>query len=140
MDYDSAVKSIQKLKEELIKKGEATILFGQEKFGNGYSFSGLIAGIYQSVFGQDAYPSLEEKASHILYFIIKNHPFNDGNKRIAAFLFSLFIKMNKFDLKRNGEKKISDSMLAAIALMVAESNPKEKDQYIKLIVHSLRDR
>lgn len=139
-DYDGVVKYISALKKELISRGEATELFGQEKRGNGISLSGILGNVFQTLFGEDAYPSVEEKASHILYFIIKDHPFNDGNKRIASFLFSLFLKKNQFAWKKDGTLKINDTALASLAILVAESDPKQKEQYVKLLVNALRAR
>lgn len=75
-----------------------------------------------------------------MYFIIKNHPFCDGNKRIASFLFSLFLEKNDFARKKDGSLKINDAALASLAILVAESNPKQKDQYVKLLVNALRAR
>lgn len=79
------------------------------------------------------YPSIEEQAAHLLYFIIKNHPFSDGNKRIGAFLFIWFLDKNKHRFKKSGELKINDNALVALALLVAQSNPAEKELMIKLI-------
>ncbi|MFZ1257593.1 MAG: Fic family protein, partial [Saprospiraceae bacterium] len=81
------------------------------------------------------YPSIEEQAAHLLYFIIKNHPFSDGNKRIGAFIFVWFLEKNKHHIKKNGELKINDNGLVALALLVAQSNPAEMEQMIKLIVN-----
>ncbi len=99
-----------------------------EKFGQprGDSFEGALRAIYQSFAGEDVYPTLAEKAANLLYFIIKDHPFFDGNKRIASFLFIMFLTLNKSNLTDNGNLKISDHTLVAIALMIAESHPREK--------------
>ena len=83
----------------------------------------------------ELYPSIEDKASHLLYFIIKDHPFNDGNKRSASFLFVYFLDKCDYLYKANGEKKINDNALIALALLVASGNPNEKDILIKLIKH-----
>lgn len=138
MDYDSAIKYVAQLKKELIKKWEATELFGQEKTHQ--SLWGILWNIFNWFFWIEPYPSLEEKASHLLYFVIKNHPFNDGNKRIWSFLFQVFLKMNNFDKKMNWEKKINDNTLVAIALMIAESDPKQKQTMTKLVTNLLRKR
>ena len=111
-----------------------TDVFGVEKEPG--KVAGIIAAIYQSVFGQDAYPSVEEKASNLLYFMIKDHPYADGCKRIAASLFLEFLDKNNA-LFQNGVKRISDGTLVAITLMIAESNPEEKDVMVKLVMNLL---
>lgn len=111
-----------------------TDVFGVEKESG--KVAGIIAAIYQSVFGQDAYPSVEEKASNLLYFMIKDHPYADGCKRIAASLFLEFLDKNNA-LFQNGVKRISDGTLVAITLMIAESSPEEKDVMVKLVMNLL---
>ena len=101
------------------------------------SFSGSLAAIYQSYDGKDLYPSISEKAANLLYFVIKDHPFYDGNKRIGALLFIVFLTINDQHLAKNGETKISDRALTAIALLIAESNPVEKPLIISLVVKLL---
>ncbi len=134
LDYDEAKKAIAELKKTLIKKGEATELFGHEKAGE---FKGNLLGIYQTFGGVDLLPSVESKAANLLYYIIKGHPFNDGNKRIGAYLFILFLHKNGILYKANGEPKINDNALASIALLVAQSDPSQKNIMIKLIVNML---
>ena len=112
-----------------------TDVFGVEK-ENG-KVEGIIAAIYQSTFGQDAYPSLEEKAANLLYFMIKDHPYTDGCKRIAASLFLEFLDKNNA-LFQDGEKRLSDGMLVAITLMIAESKAEEKDVMVKLVMNLLK--
>ena len=109
-------------------------VFGVEKEAG--KVEGIIAAVYQSVFGGDVYPSLEEKAANLLYFMIKDHPFADGCKRIAASLFLEFLNKNKV-LFRNGEKVISDGALVALTLMIAESRPEEKDIMVALVMNIL---
>ena len=111
-----------------------TDVFGVEKEPG--KVAGIIAAIYQSAFGQDAYPSVEEKASNLLYFMIKDHPYADGCKRIAASLFLEFLDKNNA-LFQNGVKRISDGTLVAITLMIAESGPEEKDVMVKLVMNLL---
>jgi len=123
---------IKILKNELIKKGEATELFASEK--NQGSLEGILGNVYQSVFGSDAYPSIEEKAAHLLYFVVKNHPFNDGNKRTGAFSFIWLLKKAGYKVKNF----ISPNALTTLTLLIAESNPKEKDKMIGLILLMLR--
>ena len=92
--------------------------------------------LYQSAFGSDAYPSMEEKAAHLLYFMIKDHPYSDGCKRIAASLFLEFLEKNN-GLYRDGQKRISDGALVALTLMIAESRPEEKDVMVALVMNIL---
>ena len=110
-------------------------VFGVEKEDG--KVEGIIAAVYQSVFGGDVYPSLEEKAANLLYFMIKDHPFADGCKRIAASLFLEFLNRNN-SLFKDGEKVISDSALVAITLMIAESDPKEKDIMTTLVMNLIK--
>jgi len=107
-------------------------LFGNEKDD---SFRSSLATIYQTFGGVDLYPSIEEKAAHLLYFITKNHSFTDGNKRIAAFLFLHFLERNGILYNENGNKRIADNALVALTLMIAVSKPEEKDTMIKVIVN-----
>jgi len=134
LDYDEAKEAIAELKKVLMKKGEATELFGREKAGE---LKGNLLNIYQSFGGVDLLPSLEAKAANLLYYIIKGHPFNDGNKRIGAYLFVLFLHKNGILYKNDGERKINDNALASIALLVAQSNPDQKEIIIKLIMNML---
>lgn len=108
---------------------------GGELFGRlrGGLFEGSLTAIFQSFDGKELYPSVPEKAANLLYFIIKDHPFYDGNKRIGALLFILFLTMNDCHLTANGETKISDQALTAIALLIAESKPKEKELIVSLV-------
>jgi len=98
-----------------------------------------LGNILQTFDGEYLYPSIEEQASNLLYLIIKNHPFSDGNKRIGAFMFIWFLEKNKHSLKNSGELKINDNALTAIALLVANSNPKEKDLMIDLIINLIKN-
>ncbi len=136
LDYDEAKEAIAELKKVLIQKREATELFGQEKAGE---FKGNLLNIYQSFGGVDLLPSLEQKAANLLYYVIKGHPFNDGNKRIGAYLFILFLHKNQILHKPNGETKINDNALASLALLVATSAPEQKDIIIKLVMNMLYD-
>ena len=110
-------------------------IFGTEKEPG--KLEGILSAIHQSAFGQDVYPTLEEKAANLLYFIIKDHAFNDGCKRIGAALFLHFLNRNGA-LYRNGKQIISESTLAAITLLIAESDPKEKDVMIHIVMNFLR--
>ena len=127
--------AIAGLKHDLVARAEATDLFGREREEG---LAALLGNLDQSVFGEPAYPTLESKAAHLLYFVIKNHPFSDGNKRIGSFLFVDFLNRNG-RLFRNGEAVINDVGLAALALLVAESVPKDKDVMIRLVMNMLAE-
>ena len=114
--------------------GDESDLFGKEKDD---SFRGSIGNIYQSFAGKELYPSLEEKAAHLLYFVTKNHSFLDGNKRIAATMFLYFLDKNGV-LFMEGEKLIDDHTLVALTIMIAESKPEEKEMMITVIMNCLR--
>ena len=118
----------------MITKTEASDLFGQEY---GDKFKAILGNIYQTFGRKELYASIEEKAAHLLYFIIKDHPFTDGNKRVGSFLFIYFLDKNNYLHKESGEKKINDNALTAIALLIAISDPKEKDKMIKIITNLL---
>ena len=126
--YEAAMEAIKGLRD----KFGGSSLFGNEK---DESFQGSLAAIYQTFGGQDLYPSVEEKASNLLYFVIKNHSFSDGNKRIAAFLFVWFLEKNDILYRADGSKRIADNALVALTLMIAESKPEEKDMMIKVVVN-----
>ena len=133
ISYDEAMKAIQGLRD----KFGGSALFGNEK---DESFQGSLAAIYQTFNGQFLYPSIEEKAANLLYFVVKNHSFSDGNKRIAAFLFVWFLYKNHILYNSDGSKRIADNALVAIALMIAESKPDEKDMMIKVVVSLINSR
>lgn len=126
--------ALARLKAELMARGEATDLFARERED---AFAALLGNLDQTVFGEPAYPSVEAKAAHLLYFVIKNHPFSDGNKRSGAFLFVDFLNRNGRLLDGAGQPVINDIGLAALALLVAESAPANKDTMIRLIMNML---
>ncbi|QQS30237.1 MAG: virulence protein RhuM/Fic/DOC family protein [Sphingobacteriales bacterium] len=132
LQYDEAKAAIAELKKQLIAKNEASELFGNEKDDG---FKSSLQSIVQTFGGQYLYASIEEQAAHLLYFVIKNHSFSDGNKRIGAFLFVWFLEKNKHRFKKTGELKINDNGLTAIALLVAQSKPEEKELMVKLIIN-----
>jgi prophage maintenance system killer protein len=132
LEYDGVRKAITKFKERLGVKKEAGDLFGQEVGGK---FQGVLGSIGQTFGAKDLYPSIEEKAAHLLYFCVKDHPFADGNKRIGSLLFLIFLVENNFLINKKGERKINDTALAALTLLVAESDPKQKDVMVKLIIN-----
>lgn len=117
-----------------MKFGDESSLFGNEKDD---SFKGSIGAIYQSYGGEDLYPTLEEKAANLLYFVTKNHSFSDGNKRIAAAMFLYFLDRNGA-LFEDGEKLIDDHTLVALTIMIAESNPKEKEMMISVVMNCMK--
>jgi prophage maintenance system killer protein len=127
--------AIASLKHDLRARGEATDLFGHEREEG---LASLLGNLDQSVFGEPAYPTVESKAAHLLYFVIKDHPFSDGNKRIGSFLLVEFLHRNG-RLIRKGELVINDVGLAALALLVAESAPKDKDAMIRLVMNMLAE-
>ncbi|MCP4405226.1 MAG: virulence protein RhuM/Fic/DOC family protein [bacterium] len=131
LDYQQAKGAIATLKAELIKRGEASDLFGQERDGH---LQGILGSINQTFDGEDLYPNVEEKAAHLLYFVIKDHPFSDGNKRIGSFLFLIFLRENAL-LELSG---INENGLVALALLVAESDPKQKELMVRLILNLLK--
>ena len=131
---EEAMQSLATLKGQLIGRGEATDLFAQPR---GDGLSAIFGNLDQSVFGAPAYPTVESKAAHLLYFVVKNHPFSDGNKRSGAFLFVDFLHRNGRLLNERGETVINDTGLAALTLLVAESDPKQKDVLIRLIMNML---
>ncbi len=132
LKYEEAVRVIIAVKKDLVSKKEASELFGREYEKK---FEGILGNIYQSLGGKELYPSIEEKSAHFLYFAVKDHPFVDGNKRIASFLFVYFLDRNKYLYKESGEKKINNNALVVLTLLIAVSDPKEKDIMIKLITN-----
>lgn len=131
LKYEEASQIIKEVKKDLISKKEASELFGQE---SGEKLKGILGNIYQSFDHKELYPALEEKAAHLLYFIIKDHPFVDGNKWIASFLFIYFLDKNNYLYRKIGEKKINDNALTALSLLIAISDPKDRDVLIKLLL------
>lgn len=131
---DELTKALAALKQSLLIKKEATHFFAQEKQSG--NLAGIVGNVFQSIFGKDAYPTVEEKAAHLLYFIVKNHPFNDGNKRSGAFAFVWFLR--KAGLLN--PTKLSPEALTVLTLLIAESNPKEKERLIGLVLLLLKKR
>ncbi len=130
IDYLEAKSAINKLKN----KFGGSMLFGNEK---DESFKSSIASIDQTFDGKELYPSIEEKAANLLYFVVKNHSFNDGNKRIAAWLFVWYLNKNNYLLNKEGKFKIENNALASITLMVALSKSEEKELMIRVIINSI---
>jgi prophage maintenance system killer protein len=131
----AAMASILALKQQLMAKGEASELFANMSRPD--NLGAIFGNLEQTVFGEPAYPTVESKAAHLLYFVVKNHPFTDGNKRSGAFLFVDFLHRNGRLIRQNGVPVINDTGLAALTLLVAESDPKQKETLIKLIMNLL---
>lgn len=132
ISQESGMEMISELKKQV--RGDE--LFGKPR---GEAFSSSLGAIIQTFNGSDVYPSIAEKAANLLYLIIKDHPFYDGNKRIGALLFVVFLTMNDYHLTKNGETKISDRALTALALLIAESNPSEKGLIVALVCKLLEN-
>ncbi len=129
---DDLARAIMELRQELMRKGEATDMFAMERSeGN---IEGIVGNVMQSFGGKSVYPTIEEKAAHLLYFMVKNHPFTDGNKRSGAFAFVWFLR--KAGVK--GSKNINPAALTALTLLIAESDPEKKGQMVALVTHMLR--
>jgi len=133
LDYQATRQAIN----ELRKLYQAGGLFGREKDD---SLQGSLANIFQTYDKQQLYPSIEEKASNLLYFLVRNHPFVDGNKRIAAFMFLWFLEKNQVLYRLDRSKRIADNALVALTLMVAESKPQEKDLIVNMTIHLINQK
>jgi prophage maintenance system killer protein len=129
---DDALAAIASLKRELMAKGEATELFGQLR---GEGLASALATIEQGFGDELFYPNVASRAAHLLYFVIKNHPLADGNKRTGSFLFLWYLRLNQRLLARPVEQLINDNTLVALALLVAESLPDQKELMIRLVEH-----
>ncbi|MBP9686443.1 MAG: virulence protein RhuM/Fic/DOC family protein [Candidatus Doudnabacteria bacterium] len=137
LDHEKVTKSIAQFKKRLMAQGEASELFGTE---SGNKLKALLGNIEQTWDEKSLYGSLEEKAAHLLYFAIKDHPFVDGNKRIGSLLFLLYLIQNHALYNKKGERKLNDSALAVVALLIAESRPEQKDVMIRLVVNLINKR
>jgi prophage maintenance system killer protein len=126
LEYAEAITIVRSM------KGEFDGLFGQEK---DQGFKSALGAIYQTFDGKDVYPSAEEKAANLLYFVVKNHAFTDGNKRVAAAVFICFLARNGILYREDGSKRLADNALVALTLLIAESRPEEKDTLVKVIVN-----
>ena len=132
LSYENCLGLVVEVKRELASKGEASELFGVER---GKGFEGAIKSIYQTWDSKELYPTIEDKAANLLYFVIKDHPFSDGNKRLGSIVFLHFLSRNNYLIRSTGERKINDTAMAALALLVAESDPKEKETIVNLTKH-----
>jgi prophage maintenance system killer protein len=124
------------LRQSLAASNESTGLFGRER---GHQLEGILGAIEQTFGGEPLYPTAQARAAHLLYFVIKDHPFSDGNKRIGTLLFLEYLRRNGLLLREDGEPRLADNAMVALALLVAESNPKHKELMIRLVVNLLGD-
>jgi len=131
LPYEDAVKAIVQLQNKLEERSEATDLFGRE---HGDGLKAILGTIEQTFGGEPLYPSIEIRAANLLYFVIKDHPFTDGNKRIGSFLFLHYLERNDRLYRANGDPQIDDNTLVAMALLIAESDPGQRELIIKLII------
>ena len=134
LKYEDCVEIIKNVRAGLIRGKAADSLFGLQR---SKMFEGVIKNIYQTFDGKELYDTIGQKASHFLYLIIKDHPFSDGNKRIGAFLFVYFLSKNNYLYGNDKKNKIDNNTLVLLALLIAESNPKEKDAMVKIITNIL---
>ncbi len=132
LDTDTVRQAIDQLKARLMQNGQATDLFGRER---NQALDGILGNLHQTFDGQLLYPSAQGRAAHLLYFVIKDHPFTDGNKRIGSFLFLLYLQVHDLDHIPGGRPRFADNALVALALLVAESDPAQKELMIRLIQH-----
>ncbi len=132
LDYEESLSAIQQLKSYLVSFDEANELFGRERQGG---FKAILENLQQTYNEELLYPTIEEQAANLMYGIIKNHPFSDGNKRIGALMFVYFLNRNGYLHKPNGSDKINDNALTLLAILIAQSNPNDKDLIIELVVN-----
>jgi prophage maintenance system killer protein len=131
-----ARRAVQRLRESIVGRGEAGALFGQER---GEALAAILGAIEQTFGGESLYPSVQARAAHLLYFVIKDHPFGDGNKRIGSLLFLEYLRMNRLLLRTDGSLRLADNAMVALALLIAESDPAQKDLMVRLVLNLLGD-
>lgn len=136
LSFEDARAAAARLREDLASRGEAGTLFGQER---GEALAGILGAVEQTFGGEPLYPSAQARAAHLLYFVIKDHPFGDGNKRIGTLLFLEYLRRNGLLLHPNGEPRLADNAMVALALLIAESDPKQKELMIRLVLNLLED-
>jgi prophage maintenance system killer protein len=136
LSLDTARAAIEGLRESLAARGEATDLFGAERSDQ---LHGILGAIEQTFGGQPLYPTVQARAAHLLYFVIKDHPFADGNKRIGTLLFLEYLRRNRMLMRSDGMPRLADNAMVALALLVAESEPAQKDLMIRLILNLLEE-
>ncbi len=131
LSLEEACAAAARLREDLATRGEAGALFGQER---GEALAALLGAIDQTFDGEPLYPSAQARAAHLLYFVIKDHPFSDGNKRIGTLLFLEYLRRNRLLLRPNGQPRLADNAMVALALLIAESDREQKDLMIRLVL------
>jgi len=136
LPVEAAREAIAELRAELVEWGEASDLFGLE---NGERLGGILEAVEQTFDGRPLYPSTQARATHLLYFVIKDHPFSDGNKRIGTLLFLEYLRRNGLLLRADGSPRLADNAMVALALLTAESEPAQKELMIRLILNLLED-
>lgn len=136
MGLEDARTAAARLREDLASRGETGALFGLER---GDALAGILGAIEQTFDAEPLYPSAQGRAAHLLYFVIKDHPFGDGNKRIGTLLFLEYLRRNGLLLRTNGEPRLADNAMVALALLIAESNPAQKELMIRLVLNLLED-
>ncbi len=134
LTLDDARTAASSLRGEITQRGEAGQLFGQER---GESLAGILGAIEQTFGGQPLYPNAQVRAAHLLYFVIKDHPYSDGNKRIGTLLFLEYLRRNELLIRPDGAPRLADNAVVALTLLVAESDPKQKDLMIRLVLNLL---
>jgi len=136
LSLETARGAIARLRESLASRGEATALFGQERSDQ---LHGILGAVEQTFGGEPLYPTVQARAAHLLYFVIKDHPFADGNKRIGTLLFLEYLRRNRMLTRPDGRPRLPDNAMVALALLVAASEPAQKDLMIRLILNLLED-
>lgn len=136
MTLEDARAAVHAVRASLAERGEATALFGQER---GEALAGSLAAVEQTFGGAPLYPSAQSRAAHLLYFVIKDHPFSDGNKRIGALLFLEYLRRHDLLWRPNGQPRLADNTVVAVALLIAESAPAQKDLMVRLVISLLED-
>jgi prophage maintenance system killer protein len=136
LSLEAARGAIARLRESLAGRGEASDLFGQERSDQ---LHGLLGAIEQTFGGEPLYSTVQARAAHLLYFVIKDHPFSDGNKRIGTLLFLEYLRRNRILVRADGSPRLADNAMVALALLVAESEPAQKDLMIRLVLNLLED-
>lgn len=136
LSLDDARAAAARLRDDLLGHGQAGVLFGQERGG---ALAGILGAIEQTFGGEPLYPSAQARAAHLLYFVIKDHPFGDGNKRLGTLFFLEYLRRNGLLLRASGEPRLADNAMVALALLIAESEPAQKELMIRLVLNLLED-
>jgi len=136
LSLETARRAIARLRDSLASRGEATALFGQERSDQ---LHGILGAVEQTFGGEPLYPTVQARAAHLLYFVIKDHPFADGNKRVGTLLFLEYLRRNRMLTRPDGSPRLADNAMVALALLVAASEPAQTDLMIRLILNLLED-